>query len=99
MIDDLKNLTERVSSDDAKDLLALGKIGIEKESLRISQQAISKRKHQQSIGSPLCHKYITTDFSEALLELITPPIVNKSDGLKFLENIQSFEHVSHFLKY
>ena len=41
----------------------------------------------------LCHRYITTDFSEAQLELITPPLIDKKKGLIFLDNIHHF--VSH----
>ena len=47
--------------------------GIEKESLRISSSgSISNSDHPSSLGSALTNAYITTDFSEALLELITP---------------------------
>ena len=93
MIDDVADLTKKVFNSDVKDTLAFGKFGIEKESLRISQSAISRKKHQESMGSPLCHRYITTDFSEAQLELITPPFIDKKTGLDFLENIHHF--VSH----
>ena len=93
MIDDFENLTEKVCSGNEKDILALGKFGIEKESLRVFQSKISGTQHQESMGSPLCHRYITTDFSEAQLELITPPLIDKQKGLNFLENIHHF--VSH----
>ena len=73
MIDDFENLIEKIFNSDVKDILAFGRFGIEKEFLRVSQSKISRRKHPESMGSPLCHRYITTDFSEALLELITPP--------------------------
>ena len=47
--------------------------GIEKESLRISNSGkLSNKPHPKSLGSALTNPYITTDFSEALLELITP---------------------------
>ena len=74
-------------------MLTLGKFGIEKESLRVFQSRISRKQHQASMGSPLCHRHITTDFSEAQLELITPPLIEKKTGLIFLENIHHF--VSH----
>ena len=93
MIDDSENLIEKVFNSDVKDILAFGRFGIEKESLRVSQSTISRRKHPESMGSPLCHRYITTDFSEALLELITPPLIDKSAGLTFLDNMHHF--VSH----
>jgi glutamate--cysteine ligase len=93
MIDDVEDLTKKVFNSDAKDILAFGRFGIEKESLRVSQSILSRKQHQQSMGSPLCHRYITTDFSEAQLELITPPLIDKKMGLNFLENIHHF--VSH----
>ena len=46
--------------------------GIEKESLRIAPDGnLSARVHPRELGSPLTHPNITTDFSEAQLELIT----------------------------
>ena len=93
MIYDVEDLTKKVFNSDAKDILAFGRFGIEKESLRVSQSILSRKQHQQSMGSPLCHRYITTDFSEAQLELITPPLIDKKMGLSFLENIHHF--VSH----
>ena len=46
--------------------------GIEKESLRIASDGnLSLRVHPRELGSALTHPNITTDFSEAQLELIT----------------------------
>ena len=46
--------------------------GIEKESLRVaSDGSLSTRSHPRELGSTLTHPNITTDFSEAQLELIT----------------------------
>ena len=46
--------------------------GIEKESLRVrSGGALSQAPHPPALGSPLTHPHVTTDFSEAQLELIT----------------------------
>jgi glutamate--cysteine ligase len=46
--------------------------GIEKESLRVKPDgALSQAPHPPGLGSPLTHPHITTDFSEAQLELIT----------------------------
>ena len=67
-----------------------GLIGIEKESLRISQGNISSKPHNQALGSSLCNKFITTDFAEAQIELVTPPFSSNSDLFRFLDNIQHF---------
>jgi glutamate--cysteine ligase len=46
--------------------------GIEKESLRATPEgALAMTPHPQALGSALTHPHITTDYSEAQLELIT----------------------------
>lgn len=48
--------------------------GVERESLRINADGgIAKTDHQTALGSALTHRFITTDFSESLLEFITQP--------------------------
>lgn len=70
-------------------------IGLEKESLRVGIDGkISQRPHPASLGSALTHPYITTDFSEALLELITPPLHSTSEALHFLEQTHQFVYDS-----
>ncbi|MGR9100513.1 MAG: glutamate--cysteine ligase [Gammaproteobacteria bacterium] len=65
--------------------------GIEKESLRIAKNGfIAQTPHPSALGSALTHPHITTDYSEALLEFITPPYENIQESLKFLENIHQF---------
>ena len=65
--------------------------GIEKESLRVSPQGhISTAGHPEALGSALSNPYITTDFSEALLEFITPACQDIDACLKILEDIHRF---------
>lgn len=72
-------------------LLQGGKIGLEKESLRVSTEGtIAHTPHPKVLGSALTHPYITTDYSEALLEFITPPCNSAAEALRFLENTQAF---------
>lgn len=72
-------------------LLKEGLIGIEKESLRASGEGvIAQTPHPQVLGAALTHPYITTDYSEALLEFVTPPFTEVRDVLKFLCDIQTF---------
>ena len=67
------------------------KIGIEKECLRVtSKGSISTRPHPASLGSALTNPYITTDYSEALLELITSPMDSAAEALQFLQDTQKF---------
>jgi glutamate--cysteine ligase len=66
-------------------------IGLEKECLRVAETGgISQTPHPRSLGAPLTNPYITTDFSEALLELITPPCHSIRAALEFLNDLQVF---------
>lgn len=68
-----------------------GRVGLEKECLRVSGDgSISQQPHPEGLGSALTHRYITTDYSEALTELITPPFARISQALAFLSDAQKF---------
>jgi glutamate--cysteine ligase len=72
-------------------LIRQSRIGLEKESLRVSQDGgIAQTPHPEMLGSALAHSYITTDYSEALTELITPPLPGIGQALDFLRDIQKF---------
>jgi glutamate--cysteine ligase len=72
-------------------LLRDGLKGLEKESLRLSSQGhIAQTPHPAALGSALTHPWITTDYSEALVELITPPFANPEETLGFLSDIHAF---------
>jgi len=48
--------------------------GVEKESLRVTPVGhIATTPHPRALGSALTNEHITTDYSEALIELVTPP--------------------------
>ena len=70
-----------------KEFSGSGLVGFEKESIRIINSKIAQSPHPVSLGSALCNQYITTDFSEALLELVTPPFLDKKKALRFLDDI------------
>ncbi len=66
-------------------------IGVEKESLRVSPDGgISQLAHPESLGAALTNPYITTDYSEALLEFITPPFGHIESVLDFLRDSQTY---------
>lgn len=66
-------------------------IGVEKESLRVNEQgSIAQTRHPEKLGSALTHPYITTDYSEALIEFITPPFRSIRETLDFLRDTQQF---------
>ncbi len=76
---------QRLRREGLASLLRGGLIGIEKESLRVSPRGcISQLPHPVALGSPLTNRYITTDYSEALTEIITPPSSSRSEPLRFL---------------
>jgi len=72
-------------------VLAGRQVGLEKESLRVGAQgSISQLDHPSVLGSALCHTAITTDFSESLLEMVTPPCASSSASLEYLTGIHQF---------
>lgn len=72
-------------------LLHLGRKGIEKESLRIRRDgSIATSPHPAAWGSALTHPYLTTDYSEALAELITPALTAPADVTDFLHALHQF---------
>ncbi|HED15543.1 MAG TPA: glutamate--cysteine ligase, partial [Gammaproteobacteria bacterium] len=71
--------------------LADRQIGLEREALRVNQRgSISQTAHPKGLGSPLVHPAITTDYSEALLEFITPPLGSIEEVMNCLGDIQGF---------
>ncbi|MGH8494889.1 MAG: glutamate--cysteine ligase, partial [Gammaproteobacteria bacterium] len=71
--------------------LAGGRKGLEKESLRIEPGGrMSRLPHPAVLGSALTHPHITTDFSEALMEFVTPPFGETWETLQFLCDIHQF---------
>jgi glutamate--cysteine ligase len=75
------------------DTLRGGLKGIEKESLRVRPDGmLSDAPHPRALGSALTNPYITTDFSEALLEFVTPAFSNTWEALRFLCDIHQFTY-------
>lgn len=71
--------------------------GIEKEGLRMQSDGyLSQAKHPKSLGSKLTHPYITTDYSESLLELITDPKTSVKETLSMLRELHVL--VNHSLE-
>lgn len=72
-------------------LICGGLKGLEKESLRINQNGlISQTDHPRALGSALTHPEITTDYSEALIELITPPFADVTETVAYLHELHQF---------
>ena len=67
--------------------------GVEKESLRITADGkLAQTAHPEGLGAALTHPYITTDYSEALLEFITPVSTSIEDTLQTLDDVHRFTY-------
>ena len=67
--------------------------GIERESLRMQSNGfLSQADHPQALGAALTHPHITTDYSEALMEFITPPKETITEALNYLQDIHAVAH-------
>ncbi len=74
-----------------RSVLAGGQKGIEKEALRVGEDGmLSTTPHPAQLGSALTNPYITTDFSEALLEFVTPAYTTTWEALRVLLDIHQF---------
>lgn len=68
--------------------------GLEKESLRVSADgSIAQTPHPAALGSALTHPWITTDYSEALLEFITPPLDSAAAARVYLRDLHHFVYL------
>ncbi len=67
------------------------KHGIEREALRVNPTGgMATTVHPNELGSKLTHDTITTDFSESLMEFITPPEKEPKTTLAQLADIHKF---------
>jgi glutamate--cysteine ligase len=85
-----KRLSTIATSGHADQLLK-GLKGIEKESLRLNADGlISQLPHPETLGAALTHPNITTDYSEALIEMVTPAFEDITETLTFLRDTHQF---------
>ncbi|WP_010434384.1 glutamate--cysteine ligase [Enterobacter mori] len=65
--------------------------GLERETLRVNADgSLATTGHPKALGSALTHKWVTTDFAEALLEFITPVEGDVDHMLSILRDIHRF---------
>ncbi|MFC6465385.1 bifunctional glutamate--cysteine ligase GshA/glutathione synthetase GshB [Marinilactibacillus sp. GCM10026970] len=63
-----------------------GSFGIEKEGIRVDEeQRLSLEDHPAVFGDRSYHPYIQTDFSEAQLEVVTPPMTSLDEAFKWMK--------------
>jgi glutamate--cysteine ligase len=71
--------------------LAGGLRGIERETLRVTPAGrIAASPHPHQLGSALCNPHITTDYSEALLELVTPTFGDNAALARYIDELHRF---------
>ena len=91
LLDSVHSRLTRLASEADIRLLHAGRFGLEKESLRVSESGgIALTPHPRALGSALTHPDITTDYSEALMEFITPPLPTVGDALDYLADLQAY---------
>ncbi len=67
------------------------KHAIEKECLRVDAKGnLAQTPHPFDLGSALTHPNISTDFSEAQLELITPTFTSEAGAINYLHRLHQF---------
>lgn len=65
--------------------------GLERETLRVNADgSLATTGHPKALGSALTHKWITTDFAEALLEFITPVDGDIDHMLTIMRDVHRF---------
>ncbi len=89
----LEKRLESISTSEKPNIFCGGIKGIEKESLRVTKDGdLSLSSHPDKLGSALTNKFITTDFSEALLEFVTPAFSNTWEVMSLLCDIHQFTY-------
>src|ERR1700751_5693760 len=72
-------------------ILQGGRKGVEKESLRVTPSgALAQTMHPRLLGSALTNEHITTDYSESLIELVTPAFTTSWELLQYLLDLHQF---------
>ena len=65
-----------------------GLFGLEKENIRVDKHGhMAQTPHPKVFGNKAKHPYITTDFSESQVEIITPPLPDINQAIGFLETL------------
>ncbi len=87
----LDSLLDWLQEGENTGLIRRGLRGIEKECLRVDNAGyLSQKTHPIKLGSKLTHPYLTTDYSEAQLEFVTPPYSSNWETFQFLCDSHGF---------
>ena len=84
------HLVKNLDKASAAELLTFNR-GIEREALRVTPAgSLAQTPHPAAFGSKLTHPKVTTDFSEAQLELITPVLRSARAAIDDLDQIHRY---------
>lgn len=76
-------------------IISGGLRGVEREALRVTPAGhLATTDHPRVLGSALTHSYITTDYSEALLEFVTPAYSTTWETMQFLCDLHQWTSAS-----
>lgn len=83
-------LSNLFSEADNSRFLSEGNWGLEKEMQRVTVSGnLALTPHPSVFGDKLENSYITTDFAESQIEIITPPLKSGKATLEYLEKLQT----------
>lgn len=89
----IKDRLNKLAQTKQSSALCGGLKGLEKESLRVNVEGkIAQTPHPIGLGAALTNPYITTDYSEALMEFITPPFSDVKDVITFMETLHTYTY-------
>ena len=82
---------QRLLRVDASARMSADNVGLEKEALRLNAQGRpANTPHPEALGSALTNSFVTTDFSENMLEVTTPVAASSNELLQTLQAILYF---------
>lgn len=80
------NFYDLIKQQNLGSLLLSGNFGLEKENVRTDLAGnIALTPHPEAFGDKAKHPYITTDFAEAQVEMVTPIFDTTKEALNFVE--------------
>jgi glutamate--cysteine ligase len=83
-----KELKKQLVHPQVRNYLLDGLFGLEKENVRVDQSGhLALTPHPDKLGDKNIHPYITTDFSESQVEMVTPPLPTIHELHGFMETI------------
>ena len=83
-----KKILNFIQSNELEKDFFKGKFGLEKENLRVNKDGnLASTKHPEIFGNKLENPFITVDFAESQIEMITPPLSSIKEMYNFMENL------------